>query len=125
MLPGGGAEQPHFVTEGFASAFDSCLLRLGRLLCPPPRLDVTGHGPPDFQQNVPALPGESILAPARQQGAGGRPPSSQSLFVREPGPQLSPGVRSIMPRLHSIRRAQPEGQVAHRCRARGAHHSHI
>ena len=34
--PGRGGEQPHFVTEGFASAFNSCLLQLGRLLCPPP-----------------------------------------------------------------------------------------
>lgn len=64
---------------------------------------------------------------ARHQEAGRRLPGpAWSLSQQEPGPQLSPGVRSITWWLHSIRQEQPEGQVAHhRHRALGAHHGHI
>lgn len=98
---------------------------------------ITGHGShraePLPQQmasqldwsHCPAHPADSQQA--RHQEAGRRLPGpAWSLSQQEPGPQLSPGVRSITWWLHSIRQEQPEGQVAHhRHRALGAHHGHI
>lgn len=72
-------------------------------------------------------PCRSLPQPPGWPGSRGQavPHSFRSLCLQEPGRQLSPGVRSITRWLHSIRRAQPEGQVARRRQALGAHHSHI
>lgn len=62
-------------------------------LCP--KLDAAGHRAPTSESTELALQGQR----------GQRLRSSDSLCLQNPGSQLSPGVRSIMPQRHPFRRA--------------------
>lgn len=96
-LSGKGLEMQYFIKEASTGASNFPLLLPLPLTQEAPRTQ-----PPRFQQGeasssqVPSLPGPG---PAGGSGAGGsqQPCFSQSHFLLEPGPQLSPGVRSITP----------------------------
>ena len=105
---GEGWERQHFIKRDppvlLTFLYCFCFLSLWRLLCPPPfrtqasQLLTGGRHPGLTHPLLSVLPswGPSQMSKGRGRAVRG-PHSSQSCFLQEPGPQLSPGVRSITP----------------------------